>query len=135
MKKLIFVALLIFSMAALAACGGGTSGGAVPGEDYIVDEPMPSGAEDARKIELDFTPETIKPNEVTMKAGEKILFVIANTDEEEEHNFLDPNAELKEILVHPGQTVRRLWTAPTEPGVYEPNCAIHPWIRMTFIVE
>ena len=134
MKKFVLIGLLLLSIFALAACGGG-NGGAYPDEDYVMDEPMPSGAEDAHKIELVFTPETINPNEVKMKAGEEVLFVIKNTDEEEDHNFLDPDGGLDEILVHPGQTVRRLWTAPDKPGVYEPNCAIHPWIRMTFVVE
>ncbi len=103
-----------------------------------MDEPVPAGAENARKIELAFTADDIQPDSVTMKTGEKVLFVIKNTDsgpKAEDHNFLNPEAGLSEILVHPGQTVRRLWTAPTKPGTYGPSCAIHPWIRMTFVVQ
>jgi uncharacterized cupredoxin-like copper-binding protein len=103
----------------------------------VVDEPAPAGAENARQVELVFSADDIKPNSVTFKGGEKVLFVIKNTDMEkkEDHNFLSREVSLSEILVHSGQTVRRLWTVPTKPGTYEPSCTIHPWIRMTFLVQ
>ncbi|WP_027390210.1 cupredoxin domain-containing protein [Chrysiogenes arsenatis] len=104
-------------------------------QETVKEEPAPAGAEDAREIILTFTPETIEPNEITMKAGEKILFVITNTDDEGEHNFLSAEAELPEILVNPEATVKRVWTAPTTPGTYGAMCTIHPWIKMTFVVE
>lgn len=133
-----FLALLV----TITACGSdketsNTAAASSPtaAVEYTKDEPIPAGAEDARVIELDFTPETILPNTVNIKAGEKILFVIKNTDEDGEHNFLSSTADLPEILVYGGQTVRRLWTAPGEPGVHEPLCTLHPWIKMTFIVE
>ncbi|MDW7673321.1 MAG: cupredoxin domain-containing protein [Bacillota bacterium] len=132
MKKGIILLLIILSAGLLiVGCGGGDSAN----QNVVMDEPVPAGAGDATEVVLEFDPDTITPNEVTMKAGEKILFVITNTDQEEDHNFLDSDSGLKEILVVPGQTVRRLWTAPSSPGVYEPYCAIHPWIRMTFVVE
>lgn len=139
MKRLLTILLCLLVAVAISACGGGNQAedADLPesGTDYVLDEPVPEGAEDARVIELEFTPQTIIPNEVTMKAGEKILFVIKNTDDEGEHNFLDAASGLPEILVYPSQTVRRLWTAPTQPGEYEPMCTIHPWIKMKFIVE
>lgn len=94
-----------------------------------------ASASEGRPIELTFTPETIEPNEITMKAGEKVLFIIKNTDDEGDHNFLSADAELPEILVGPEKTVQYSWTAPTTPGTYGAMCTIHPWIKMTFVVE
>lgn len=137
MKRLALILLGLLLAMTLTACGGGSQEADIPeaGVDYVLDEPVPEGAEDARVIELDFTTKTIEPNTVTMKAGEKILFVIKNTDPDGEHNFLDAASGLPEIMVYPNQTVRRLWNAPTQPGEYEPMCTIHPWIKMKFIVE
>lgn len=129
LKKLIVLGIIIILSLALFGCGGNKA------SEVIMDEPVPSGAGDARHIELEFDPDTIIPNEVTIKAGEKILWVLTNTDDEEDHNFIEYEAGIDEILVVPGQTVRRLWTATNTPGTYEPYCAIHPWIRMTLIVE
>lgn len=137
MKRLLIILLGLLLVVTLTGCGGSQDQGELSEAelDYVLDEPVPEGAEDARVIELDFTTKTIEPNTVSMKAGEKILFVIKNTDPEGEHNFLDAAAGLPEIIVYPNQTVRRLWTAPAEPGEYEPMCTIHPWIKMKFIVE
>ena len=133
-KKLLFVGFGLLLILALFSCKK-TEAGVDPSDDFVMDEPMPSGGENAKKIELTFTRDAISPSSVTMKAGEKVLFVIKNVDSQEDHNLLEPDAGLKEILVHPGQTVRRLWTAPDKAGAYEPTCAIHPWIRMTITVQ
>jgi hypothetical protein len=42
---------------------------------------------------------------------------------------------IKEILVTPGQTVRRLWMPPAKPGEYAAGCTIHPDIRMKFTLQ
>ncbi len=134
MKKgltlLMIIAAVIILSVSLTGCGAPTVD-----KNFVMDEPAPSGASDAREIKLDFTSEKINPNSVEMKPSEKVMFTIHNTDPKEDHNFLDPDSGLKEIVVHPGQTVRRLWTAPTKPGTYYPSCAIHPWIKMTFVVK
>lgn len=136
MKKALVLLLASGALAVMTACAGGSTG-LRPGVDYVVDEPVPAGAENARQIELIFSADDIQPNSATMKAGEKVLFVIKNTDMEkkEDHNFLSREAGLSEILVHSGQTARRLWTASSKPGTYEPSCTIHPWIRMRFVVQ
>ncbi len=138
MKRLVMILSMILLSLSLVACGGEESeesSAPVPGTDYVLVEDTPPGAEDARTIQLDFTPETIIPNEITMKPGEKILFEIKNTDLDGEHNFLGADVGLPEILVHAGQTVKRVWHAPDTPGTYEPLCTLHPWIKMTFVIE
>jgi plastocyanin len=119
----------------LAACGGG--GG---GDETIVDEPVPAGAEDAMVIELEFTVDEIIPHTVTIPAGQKVLFVIYNSDTKEgdlneDHNLVAPDIGLQEMIVLPGQTIRRLWTAYDVPGEYRAGCTIHSWIDMTIVIE
>ena len=74
MKKKMLLIGLIALMSLIAACGGGSSGS----DEIIMDEPMPSGGEDAFLVELDFSQDTIIPNTVTVPAGEEVLFVIFN---------------------------------------------------------
>jgi len=42
---------------------------------------------------------------------------------------------MKEMLVIPGQTIRRTWTAYDVPGEYRAGCTIHSWIDMTIVIE
>ena len=96
----------------------------------VMDEPVPSGAEGAQIVELVFNEKEIKPEMVSIKPGAKVLFVIKNTDPKEDHNLVGQDVSLKEIIVKPGQTVRRLWTAPSKTGEFPIGCTIHPEIRM-----
>ncbi|ADU65322.1 cupredoxin domain-containing protein [Desulfurispirillum indicum] len=136
MGRIITVLLSAALLFTLVACSdSNTSSTQTQEPAFIKDEPVPPGAEDARVVELIFTPQDIEPDHVTVQSGEKILFVITNIDEEGEHNFLSAGAAIPEIMVYGGQTVRRLWTAPETPGVYDAMCTIHPWIKMKFTVE
>jgi plastocyanin len=105
-----------------------------------MDEPVPAGAEDAMVVELEFTVDEIIPNQVTIPAGQEVLFVIYNSDTKEgdlneDHNLVAPDIVLKEMIVIPGQTIRRLWTAYDVPGEYRVGCTIHSWIDMTIVIE
>jgi len=136
MKKTITILMLLLAgFMLLAACGGG--GG---GDEIIIDEPVPAGAEDAMVIELEFTVDEIIPHTVTIPAGQKVLFVIYNSDTKEgdlneDHNLVAPDIGLQEMIVLPGQTIRRLWTAYDVPGEYRAGCTIHSWIDMTIVIE
>jgi len=135
MKKYVVIVLLLMAAVLLAACGGGGQS-----EEIIMDEPMPKGGEDAFLVELEFSAEEIVPDHITIPAGEKILFVVFNSDTEsgdmnEDHNLVSPDLGLREILVVPGQTVRRIWEGYEEPGTYKVGCTIHPWIVMEITVE
>lgn len=126
------LALLTLTAGVLLTVGGcgGSSGGTV-----VMDEPVPAGAEGAHVVELNFTPTEIVPNHATLKAGEKVLLVLKNTDQKEDHNLVGADVNLKEILVKPQQTVRRLWTVPTKTGEYVIGCTIHPEIRMKIMIQ
>ncbi|MDE3091246.1 MAG: cupredoxin domain-containing protein [Chloroflexota bacterium] len=104
-------------------------------KSVVMDEPVPAGAEGAQVVELLFTPTDIQPDRVTIKAGQKVLFVIKNTDTKESHNLVSADLLIKEILVSPGQTVRRLWMPPAKPGEYAAGCTMHPDIRMKFTLQ
>lgn len=130
-KFVVIVSLALLLLFALIGCGsGGSSGGPI-----VMDEPVPAGAEGAHIVELTFSPEDIKPDTIALKAGEKVLFVIKNTDPKEDHNLVGTDVSLKEIIVHPGQTVRRLWTASSKNGNFAVGCTIHPEIRMKFNIQ
>jgi len=134
MRKAIIILIVFLVGFLLAACGGSNE------EDVVMDEPMPAGAENAFLVELEFTEDEIIPAEVTIPAGQEILFVITNSDTKEgglneDHNLVAPEIGLKEILVVPGQTVRRLWKSYDQPGAYRVGCTIHPWIVMEITIE
>ncbi len=130
MRCTVLIVLTALALLAVACSGGGSSGGAV-----VMDEPVPAGAEGAQIVNLEFSPTDIKPALVEVKAGAKVLFVIKNTDTKDDHNLVGADINLKEILVVPGQTVRRLWTAPNKTGEFPAGCTIHPEIRMKFNIK
>ena len=135
MKKIFLISMMMLAVFILAACGGG---GDI--DEIIMDEPVPAGAEDAMVVELEFTVDEIIPNQVTIPAGQEVLFVIYNSDTKEgdlneDHNLVAPDIVLKEMIVIPGQTIRRLWTAYDVPGEYRVGCTIHSWIDMTIVIE
>ncbi len=133
MKRYFPLLISILVILGLSACGG--SGNS---DEIIMDEPIPAGAEDLMRVELEFTADEIFPITVTVPADTDILFVIKNTDTvdlNEDHNLVGPDVGLQEIIVVPGQTVRRVWHTYDVPGEYRIGCTIHPWIDMTVVVE
>lgn len=135
MKKIFLISMMMLAVFILAACGGGGDS-----DEIIMDEPVPAGAEDAMVVELEFTVDEIIPNQVTIPAGQEVLFVIYNSDTKEgdlneDHNLVAPDIVLKEMIVIPGQTIRRLWTAYDVTGEYRVGCTIHSWIDMTIVIE
>lgn len=128
MRAAFLVIILVIIALSSVACGGGQA-------PVVMDEPVPAGAEGAKIVELTFSSADITPDKVSIKAGGKVLFVIKNTDKQDDHNLVGTDIGLKEILVKPGQTVRRLWTAPAKTGEFPSGCTIHPEIRMKFNLQ
>ena len=132
-QSLLLVILLVVVLA-LTGCNSGNNAS----EEIVMDEPVPAGAEDALVVELDFTADVSIPATFTIPVGQKVLFVISNSDTvelNEDHNLVGPEIGLREIIVVPGQTVRRLWDGYDVAGEYRVGCTIHPWIDMTLIFE
>ena len=129
MRKGILLGTMVLVMLFVVACGGSSK------PAPVMDEPMPAGAEGAQTVNLSFNTTDITPAKVTVKAGQKVLFVVKNTDPKEDHNVVSQDLGIKEILVVPNQTARRLWTPTAKPGSYNVGCTIHPDIRMTIVVE
>ncbi len=130
MRTLLAIVVLVMLALGVAACGGSGPSGSV-----VMDEPVPAGAEGAHVVELTFSPTDITPSTVSVKSGEKVLFVIKNTDPKEDHNLVASDVSIKEILVKPNQTVRRLWTVPSKTGDFPVGCTIHPEIRMKMTLQ
>jgi plastocyanin len=128
MRTVLPIIILLCLVVLVVACGGSQ-------QQVVMDEPVPAGAEGAQVVELIFTSTEIKPDKVSVKSGAKVLFVIKNTDKQDDHNLVGADIGLKEILVKPGQTARRLWTAPTKTGEFPSGCTIHPEIRMKFTIQ
>jgi plastocyanin len=135
MKKMFIISALLLASFVLVACGDKAGS-----DEIVMDEPVPAGGEDAMVVELEFTVDEIIPSQVTIPAGQKVLFVIYNSDTKEgdlneDHNLVAPDIGMKEMIVVPGQTIRRLWTAYDVPGEYRAGCTIHSWIDMSIVIE
>lgn len=133
MKKFLLLSTALLLTLVLVACGGGSDS-----DEIIMDEPVPSGAENLMVIKLEFSDDDITPNTITVPADTDVLLVISNTDTvelNEDHNLVAPDIELQEIIVVPGQTVRRVWHTAATPGEYRAGCTIHSWIDMTVVIE
>lgn len=128
MRKLILLVTVMMALV-LVACDNKAKA------PVVMDEPKPAGSEGAQEVNLSFNTTDIAPAKVTVKAGQKVLFVVKNTDPKEDHNVVSQDLGIKEILVVPGQTARRLWTPTAKPGEYNVGCTIHPDIRMTIVVQ
>lgn len=128
MRKLFLLVAILVVMVLAVGCGSSKPA-------VVMDEPVPAGAEGAQTVNLSFNTTDIVPGTIKVKAGQKVLFVIKNTDPKEDHNLVSPETGIKEILVVPNQTARRLWTPTAKPGEYNAGCTIHPDIRMKIVIE
>ncbi|MBI5650327.1 MAG: cupredoxin domain-containing protein [Chloroflexi bacterium] len=128
MRKLIVCVAIVAVMLFIVGCASSKP-------PAVMDEPVPAGSEGAQVVELLFNTKDIVPATVNIKAGSKVLFVVKNTDPKEDHNLVSTDLSLKEILVVPNQTARRLWTVPSKTGEFNVGCTIHPDIRMKFVIQ
>lgn len=79
------------------------------------------------------------PEEIRVKAGAKVVFIITN-EGDEAHTFEFPDFKIyKEI--QPGKTVRIEWTAPDRKGKWDMGCfltdppSVHDNMTGTLIIE
>jgi len=95
----------------------------------------PAGNATPRKVDITATNSDYSIKTLTVKAGEKIEFVVKNTGEEK-HNLVGVGEGIS--LVSPdlefGQTTSWIWTAPTKLGTFKFQCSYHtniPPIQVT----
>ncbi|MBI4295984.1 MAG: cupredoxin domain-containing protein [Chloroflexi bacterium] len=109
----------------LSACGGGSGSRANPALQSKTTAPPAavgapsSGAVTGGEIGVILN-ENKFPEEIRVKVGAKVVFVITNRGNES-HTFEAPDLELyKEI--QPGDTARIQWTVPDKKGSWDVGC-------------
>lgn len=77
-----------------------------------------------------------RPSRVEVAAGEKVVFVVKNTDSVD-HEFESDAAGFGEVMVPAGQTRKVPWTAPAQRGTIEIECDLpgHKEAGMVMEVE
>ncbi len=76
-----------------------------------------------REIRINASEFTFEPNEVRVKAGEAVRFVIVNTGAVD-HEFESDDAHITEVTIPPGRQRVVRWTAPARSGEYSFVCDI-----------
>lgn len=117
-QRIVLLALVgVLVIALLAACSGGTVGGAQ----------APAGSSGGSKsYNVSATEFEFRPNKFEAKVGQKVTFKITNKGTVE-HNFVvlspDGSEELTKITTQPGETTTLEFT-PTEAATFPIDCNI-----------
>ena len=107
---------------------GGSGMGGMMGQGNL--QPFATAAPDDNRA-VDQTIEVVaqnmrfEPSRVTVRAGERVRFVITNRDGFA-HNFVSPQANIGERVIAGGATQSLVWTAPARRGTYRAQCTYHP---------
>lgn len=108
-RKVIFlVGLLVMVAAVVSACGGG--GGAPP----------PAG----QTINVEGSEFQYTPTDITVKPGELVKVNFKNTGTVEHTYVIKDLQPAFKLVAQPGQTVSKVFTAPTTPGTFEIHCDV-----------
>ncbi len=89
----------------LVACGGASGG-----REIAISQRELSGGQ-----------QSLEPKTVTIKAGEKVIFVVKN-EGAQDHEFESDEASIEEIVVPPGKVRRVTWQASSKAGTYPIYC-------------
>jgi plastocyanin len=71
---------------------------------------------------------------VTVRAGEKVRFVLTNNDTEK-HNLYSFSASILSSDADSQRTTSYEWTAPSTPGAHKVICTYHPAMVFDLIVQ
>ena len=104
MRVLNVMAVMVLALAFGVACSSGADGREIAVE---------AGSAGGKMF--------FKPDKVTVKAGEKVVFVIKNTDSQD-HEFDAEGNVIPETPLPAGQTRRIAWTAPDKAGTIDVEC-------------
>lgn len=117
--------------------GGGMMGGYGYGQSAPTAQPTAIGATPIpvdEEIQITAANGRFAPTLITVKPGETVRFVVANTDPFL-HNFVSQEAGIP-FLNLPGNTTQTVtWTAPAQTGAYTAVCTLHPGMVLTVVVE
>ena len=116
-QRIVLLTLVgVLMVALLAACSGGTVGGAK----------APAGGSGDKTFNVTATEFEFKPNKFEAKVGQKVTFKVTNKGTVE-HNFVilspDSSQELTKMTTQPGET-KALEFTPAEATTYPIDCNI-----------
>lgn len=144
-KRFIFGLVVIVGLTGLAACSSPTVAPAPkaavntqaqpPAQVQAQAPAAPAGG--IQTFEILESNNTFQPNQVTVKAGSQVRFILRNSDGED-HNIVSLNALVKfpENKQAPGGTQTVDWVAPDKPGSYDTLCVFHaPGMTLKITVQ
>ncbi len=116
--------------------GGGMMGGYGYRQSAPTISPTPSAATAEpvdREIQIAAANLRFVPAQVNVKPGEKVRFVITNTDSVL-HNFGSDDAGIAYLPLPAGTTQSVVWTARTKASTYTAVCTLHAGMSLSIVV-
>ncbi|MBI4297853.1 MAG: cupredoxin domain-containing protein [Chloroflexi bacterium] len=99
----------------------------------------PSSSASGQEIQV-LMRNNVFPEEIHVKAGTKVVFVVINESDNDEHSFEFPDFGLT-YKVQAGETIRIEWQAPNSKGVWDAGCfltqpgGVHDGMEGLLIIE
>lgn len=87
-----------------------------------------------REIQITARDLRFVPTQITVKPGEKVRFVITNTDGVL-HNFGSDDAGLAYVRLPAGTTQSVVWTAPAKVSTDTALCTLHAGMNLSIVVK
>jgi plastocyanin len=115
--------------------GGMTGYGSSRSAPAIPPTPIGAAAEPVdREIQITASNLRFVPTQVTVRPGEKVRFVITNTDGML-HNFGSDDAGIAYGPLPAGMTQSVVWTAPAKASTVTAVCTLHAGMRLSIVVK
>jgi plastocyanin len=117
--------------------GNGMMGGYSSSRSVPAAPPTPIGATAEpvdREIQITASNLRFVPTQVTVKPGEKVRFVITNTDGVL-HNFGSDDARIAYVPLPAGTTQSVVWTAPAKVSTYTALCTLHAGMSLSIVIR
>jgi plastocyanin len=117
--------------------GNGMMGGYSSNRSTLAVPPTPISATAEpvdREIQITTRDLRFVPTQITVKPGEKVRFVITNTDGVL-HNFGSDDAGIAYVPLPAGTTQSVVWTAPAKVSTYTALCTLHAGMNLSIVVK
>jgi plastocyanin len=132
MRQLTLGVAVVVGLVVLAACSSPAPAPAPAAPKVAVSTPAPAvaaqpaavAASGVQTFQILQATNQFVPDQVTVKAGSRVRFVMKN-DDAEEHNIVSAKIAFPQNQQNPGSTRTVDWVAPTQPGTYDAICAFH----------